>query len=78
MLIRYARVSKSDGSQPLDLQLDALIEDGVSPENIYQDESLGKNTKRPGLDACLLEYQEIVGWLILEHNQNISLFKIAP
>ena len=53
MLIGYARVSKSDGSQSLDLQLDALIQYSVSPENIYQDESSGKNTKRPGLDACL-------------------------
>jgi len=53
MLIGYARVSKSDGSQSLDLQLDALTQDGVSPENIYQDESSGKDTKRPGLDMCL-------------------------
>ena len=29
MLIGYARVSKADGSQPLDLQRDALIEAGV-------------------------------------------------
>ena len=29
MLIGYARVSKADGSQSLDLQRDALIEAGV-------------------------------------------------
>ena len=29
MLIGYARVSKADGSQPLDLQRDALRAEGV-------------------------------------------------
>jgi predicted site-specific integrase-resolvase len=37
MLIGYARVSKSDGSQVLDLQIDALIKAGVQKENIYSD-----------------------------------------
>jgi len=53
MLIGYTRVSKSDGSQSLDLQFDALIQAGVMPEHIYQDKSSGKNTQRPGLEACL-------------------------
>ena len=35
MLIGYARVSKADGSQSLDLQHDALRAAGVEPGNIY-------------------------------------------
>jgi DNA invertase Pin-like site-specific DNA recombinase len=53
MKIGYARVSKADGSQNLDLQLDALLKAGVSAEHIYEDKTSGKNGKRPGLDACL-------------------------
>ena len=37
MLIGYVRVSKSDGSQSLDLQYDALISAGVNKERIYKD-----------------------------------------
>ncbi len=53
MLIGYARVSKADGSQSLDLQRDALIAAGVAPEAIYEDQASGKRDSRPGLDACL-------------------------
>ena len=53
MLIGYARVSKADGSQSLDLQRDALIAAGVAPKAIYEDEASGKRDSRPGLDACL-------------------------
>ncbi|MDA0339239.1 MAG: recombinase family protein [Proteobacteria bacterium] len=53
MMIGYARVSKADGSQSLDLQRDALIEAGVEAEGIYEDHASGKRDNRPGLDACL-------------------------
>ncbi len=53
MKIGYARVSKSDGSQILDLQMDSLIEAGVHNENIYTDRASGKNEDRPGLHACI-------------------------
>jgi DNA invertase Pin-like site-specific DNA recombinase len=53
MLIAYARISKSDGSQTLDLQTDALLEAGVSPENIYYDKASGKKEERVGLENCL-------------------------
>jgi len=53
MLIGYARISKTDGSQVLDLQKDALIEAGVGAEYIYTDEASGKRDDRPGLLACL-------------------------
>lgn len=52
-LIGYARVSKADGSQVLDLQTDALKAAGVGVERIYDDTASGKNDDRPGLQACL-------------------------
>ena len=58
MLIGYARVSKSDGSQVLDLQRDALLEAGVASGQIYQDEVSGKRDDRPGLAACLKALRE--------------------
>ena len=57
MLIGYARVSKADGSQVLDLQIDALIEAGVAKNRIYHDHVSGKASQRPGLDACLKALQ---------------------
>lgn len=57
MLIGYIRVSKSDGSQVLDLQRDALIEAGIDPERIYQDLASGRKDDRPGLLACLKALQ---------------------
>ncbi|MEZ5936433.1 MAG: recombinase family protein [Alphaproteobacteria bacterium] len=53
MLIGYARISKADGSQSLDLQRDALIAAGVATDTIYEDQASGKRDSRPGLDACL-------------------------
>lgn len=53
MLIGYMRVSKSDGSQTLDLQKDALIEAGVLSEQIYEDFASGTKNEREGLNACL-------------------------
>lgn len=53
MLIGYARISKADGSQVLDLQHDALIAAGVDPDNIYDDKASGKRDDRPALAACL-------------------------
>ena len=41
MLIGYARVSKVDGSQLLDLQRDALLDAGVDEERIYEDRASG-------------------------------------
>jgi DNA invertase Pin-like site-specific DNA recombinase len=52
MLIGYARVSKSDGSQTLDLQRDALQAAGVDAAHIYDDLASGRKDARPGLDAC--------------------------
>ena len=52
MKIGYIRVSKNDGSQCLDLQKNALSEDGVSQERIFEDRASGTDEHRPGLDAC--------------------------
>lgn len=53
MLVGYARVSKADGSQSINLQHDALINAGVQPEHIYHDLASGKLDERMGLQNCL-------------------------
>ena len=54
MLIGYARVSKADGSQSLDLQRDALRAEGIDDAaNLYHDFASGVRDDRPGLDICL-------------------------
>ncbi|MGB5831469.1 MAG: recombinase family protein [Thiohalocapsa sp.] len=57
MLIGYMRVSKSDGSQVLDLQRDALLAAGVESDRIYADLDSGRKDDRPGLIACLKALQ---------------------
>jgi DNA invertase Pin-like site-specific DNA recombinase len=44
LLIGYARVSKSDGSQAVDLQVDALRAAGVEESRIYIDKVSGKTS----------------------------------
>ena len=57
MFIGYMRVSKSDGSQTLDLQRDALLAAGVEPARLYEDYASGRQDSRPGLQACLKALQ---------------------
>jgi DNA invertase Pin-like site-specific DNA recombinase len=57
MLIGYVRVSKSDGSQTLAPQRDALLAAGVDPARIYEDLASGRRDDRPGLAACLKALQ---------------------
>ena len=57
MLIGYIRVSKSDGSQSLDLQRDALLSEGVDSDRMYEDLASGRKDNRPGLRACLKALQ---------------------
>lgn len=52
-LVGYVRVSKADGSQGVDLQVDALINAGVNRRMIYEDFASGKRVDRLGLDSCL-------------------------
>ena len=49
MLIGYIRVSKSDGSQVLDLQRDALAAAGVEASRIYEDLASGKRNDLEGV-----------------------------
>lgn len=50
-LIGYARVSTSEGEQILDRQTDALKQAGC--ERIFEDNTSGVDSERPGLTACL-------------------------
>ena len=50
----YARVSKADGSQSLDLQREALRAEGIDdPANLYHNFASGGRDDRPGLDSCV-------------------------
>ena len=74
MLIGYARISKADGTQVLDLQNDALIAAGVKEKDIYQDEASGKRDERPGLQACLKALREgdtLVVWKLDRLGRNL-------
>ena len=46
------RISKTDGSQVLDLQRDALLAAGVDAARLYEDLASGQREDRPGLAAC--------------------------
>lgn len=72
--IGYCRVSKSDGSQVLDLQRDALIQAGVHERHIYADHTSGKKDDRPGLEACLKALREgdtLVVWKLDRLGRNL-------
>ncbi len=49
MLVGYIRVSKSDGSQTLEPQRDALLSADVEENRIYEDLASGRKDDRPGL-----------------------------
>ena len=71
MLIGYARVSKADGSQSLDLQRDA----GVDAENIYHDFASGARDDRPGLENCLRALKKgdvLVVWKLDRLGRNLA------
>lgn len=75
MLVGYARVSKSDGSQLLDLQKDALIKSGIKSEYIYEDLASGRFDNRPGLLACLKSLRQddtLVVWKLDRLGRNLK------
>lgn len=75
MLIGYMRVSKTDGSQHLDLQKDALLAAGVKEDRIYQDCGSGRNSQRPGLEAGLKALQPgntLVVWKLDRLGRNLK------
>ena len=76
MLIGYARVSKTDGSQSLDLQRDALRAAGVDDAvNVYHDLASGVRDDRPGLDSCLRALRKgdvLVVWKLDRLGRNLA------
>ena len=52
-LVGYARVSKSDGSQDLETQIQKLKEAGVEDGQIYIEQASGAKDDRPVLRECL-------------------------
>ena len=53
MIIGYAWVSKNDGSQVHDSQIDILQKTGIEIENIYFDKASGMKADREQLSICL-------------------------
>ncbi len=56
MVFGYARVSTQ--SQKLDLQVDALLEYGIKPNNIFADKISGSVKERPELDKLIKKLRE--------------------
>ena len=75
MLIGYARISKADDSQVLDLQIDAFVEAGVLKNNIYTDKISGIKDDRPGLENCLKALREndtLIVWKLDRLGRNLK------
>lgn len=75
MRVGYLRVSKSDGSQCMDLQRDALLNEGVSPERLFEDQASGRHDHRPGLHACMKALQPgntLVVWKLDRLGRNLK------
>lgn len=74
MLLGYARISKADGNQTIDLQRDALTAAGVGGCHIYEDKMSGRHDVRPGLDSCLKALREgdtLVVWKLDRLGRNL-------
>lgn len=74
MLIGYARVSKADGNQVLDLQIDALQQIGIADGHLYVDRASGTKDDRPGLENCLKALREadtLVVWKLDRLGRNL-------
>jgi DNA invertase Pin-like site-specific DNA recombinase len=74
LLIGYMRVSKSDGSQLLDLQRDALLTAGVLEDHLYRDTASGSDDDRPGLISCLKALRDgdtLVVWKLDRLGRNL-------
>jgi hypothetical protein len=53
MLIGYARSPKAGVPWVLDLQRDALLAAGVTPQKLFEDPASGWDDDHPGLAECL-------------------------
>lgn len=75
MLIGYARVSKADDSQSLNLQIDALMKEGIEKEYIYTDKISAVKDKRPGLESCLKSLRKgdvLIVWKLDRLGRNLK------
>lgn len=75
MELGYARVSKSDGTQKLDLQLDAFQAQKINRFAIYMDKASGGSTDRPALKACLKALRKgdtLVVWKLDRLGRNLK------
>jgi DNA invertase Pin-like site-specific DNA recombinase len=75
MFVGYMRISKSDGTQTLALQRDALATAGVAPTRLYEDLASGRRDDRPGLTACLKALQPgntLVVWKLDRLGRNLK------
>lgn len=75
MLIGYARVSKSDDSQSLNLQIDALMKEGIEKEYIYTDKISAVKDKRLGLESCLKSLRKgdiLIVWKLDRLGRNLK------
>lgn len=75
MQLGYMRVSKSDGTQTLDLQRDALNAAGIPAARLYHDLASGRHDARPGLSACLKALQPgntLVIWKLDRLGRNLN------
>ena len=74
MLVGYMRVSKTDGSQTVDLQRDALLAAGIDADHLYDDHASGNRDDRPGLAACLKALRDgdtLVVWKLDRLGRNL-------
>jgi len=75
MLIGYARVSKSDGSQTLNLQVDALRSVGVESNHIYKDEISTRGLKSNGTKTYakkLLLYLSFISYIMTKSKNSCA------
>ena len=75
MMIGYMRVSSENERQVLDLQYDALINEGVDPRHIFQDKASGARDNRDGLQKALNYLKEgdcLVVWKLDRLGRSLS------
>jgi DNA invertase Pin-like site-specific DNA recombinase len=74
VLVGYMRVSKTNGSQTVELQRDALLAAGVDTAHLYDDHASGRRDDRPGLASCLKALRDgdtLVVWKLDRLGRNL-------
>ena len=73
-MVGYMRVSKTDGSQTVELQRDALLDAGVDAAHLYDDHASGRRDDRHGLASCLKALRDgdtLVVWKLDRLGRNL-------